>query len=68
MITSFIYSKQCDQKLFNEGRTDITILSLSETELCGVKFCPAYIQVAPSELVIEFGLTFFSRHLTPVKL
>jgi len=67
MITSAIYSKQCDQKLFNESRTAITILSLGKTELCGVKFCPADIQVAPSELVIEFGFSFFSRHLTPAK-
>lgn len=57
-----------NQKLFNESRIDITILSLGETELCGVKFCPADIQVAPSELVIEFGYPFFSHHLTPVKL
>lgn len=68
MITSSIYSKQCDQKLFNKSRTDITILPSGEIELCGVKFCPVDIQVAPSELVIEFGFTFFSRHLTPVKL
>lgn len=67
MITSS-YSKQGDQKLFNESRTDITIHFLGETELRGVKICPADIKVGPSELLTEFDFTFFSHHLTPVKL
>lgn len=36
VIITSICSKQGDQKLFNESRTDITIHSLGETELCGV--------------------------------
>lgn len=68
MLASSTYRKQCDQNLFNESRTAISIPCLIETELCGVKFCPSDIQLTPSELVIEFGFTFFSCNLTPIKL
>lgn len=68
VIKTSICSKQGDQKLFNESRTDITVHSLGETELWGVKICPADIKAGPSELATEFDFTFFSHHLTPVKL
>lgn len=68
VIITSICSKQGEQKLFNEGRTNITIHSLGETGLCGVKICPAGIKAGPSELATEIDFTFFSHHLTPVKL
>lgn len=68
VIITPICSKNGDQKLFRESRTDITTHSLGETELCEVKICPADTKVRPSELATEFDFKFFSHHLTPVKL
>lgn len=68
VIITSICRKHGDQKLFNESRPDITIHSLGETEVCGVKICPADIKAGPNELATEFDFTFFSHHLTPVKL
>lgn len=68
VIITPICSKNGDQKLFSESRTDITTHSLGETELCEVKICPADTKVRPSELATEFDFKFFSHNLTPVKL